>query len=380
MGFLKALGNVASGFSNVGSIASGAGALLGLGKGIAGLFGGDDTKKQMQMQKDLMSYQNDMNKANSLLDYQRQRQLTLDNASLQKQGLRAAGQNTSLGDGSTASAASVGGTSSPNPPSALPSQSSIDSQYAGMINDSSQSLINASLARSQQQLIDEQAENQRIRNITQLKRDIAEYTKLKNEAKNTADRNRYQNMLDEAESQYYKMNAKNKAWILDDDSTMRDLQADMYADMQNTELESKRAYYQNLLDTHDLNKQEKAFYQYKVKHILSQIELNNAQAQDARSHVGVNEANKGLLKQDTKNKEQDYDFNKESWSDRLAAVKLSSVPQSLYHKIQLWHKDGTFEKLDGFQQLGYSIYEACASLGIKPSDAIQVAKLLYLKK
>lgn len=230
MGFLSALGNVASGFSSVGSIASGAGALLGLGKGIAGLFGGDDTKKQMQMQKDLMSYQNDMNKANSLLDYQRQRQLTLDNASLQKQGLRAAGQNTSLGDGSTASAASVGGTSSPNPPSALPSQSSIDSQYAGMINDSSQSLINASLARSQQQLIDEQAENQRIRNITQLKRDIAEFTKLKNEAKNTADRNRYQNMLDEAESQYYKMNAKNRAWSLEDDTTMKDLQADMYAD------------------------------------------------------------------------------------------------------------------------------------------------------
>ncbi len=374
MGILKTLGNIGQGIS---SIANPLGALVGIGSGIAGLVNkGSDNKKQVRQQKELMDYQNDINKANSLLDFQRQRQLTVDNATLQKLGLKQAGQNTALGDGSVASAASVGGTSSPNPPSALPSQSSIDAQYTNMINDSSQSLINASLARSQKQLIDEQAENQRIRNITQLKRDIADYTKLKNEAKNISDRNRYRNMLDEAESQYYKMNAKNKAWSLEDDTTMKDLQADMYADMQNTELESKRAYYQNLLDTHDLNKQEKAFYQYKVKHILSQIELNNAQVQDARSHVGVNEANKGLLKQDTKNKQQDYEFNQQSWSDRLAAIKLSSVPQNLYQKIQLWHKDGTFEKLDGFQQLGYSIYEACSSLGIKPSDAIQLAKLL----
>lgn len=288
MGFLDTLGKIGQGIS---SVANPLGSLVGIGSGIAGLLNkGSDNKKQVRQQKELMDYQNDINKANSLLDYQRQRQLTIDNAALQKMGLRQAGFNTALGDGSVASAASVGGTSSPNPPSALPSQSSIDSQYTNMINDSSQSLINASLARSQQQLIDEQAENQRIRNITQLKRDIAEYTKLKNEAKNTADRNRYQNMLDEAESQYYKMNAKNKAWLLEDDTTMRDLQADMYADMQNTELESKRAYYQNLLDSHDLNKQEKAFYLYKVKHILSQIELNNANAQDARSHVGVNNA------------------------------------------------------------------------------------------
>ena len=368
---LDNLSSVASGFGSVGTIVSGI-------SGVAGLlgFGGDDQKKQVKYQKQLMDYQNQLNQQNSLIDYNRQRELTKDNALLQKLGKRQAGLNTALGDGSVASAASVGGTASPTSPSALPTQSQVDSQYSSMISGASSSLANVSLARSQQELLNEQAENQRIRNITQLKRDIAEYTKLKNEAKNTADRNRYQNMLDEAESQYYKMNAKNKAWMLEDDTTMRDLQADMYADMQNTELESKRAYYQNLLDTHDLNKQEKSFYQYKVKHILSQIELNNAQAQDARSHVGVNNANKLLLNQDKKNKEQDYNFNAASWSDRLAAIKLSSVPQNLYHKIQLWHKDGTFEKLDGFQQLGYSIYEACASLGIKPSDAIQLAKLL----
>lgn len=281
-----------SNITDVASGATGVGTILSVGKGVAGLLGlgKTDQQRQLEDQRKLMDYQNRINQKNSLIDYQRQRALTQDNALLQKLGKRAAGDNTALGNSSVPSAASVGGTSSSSLPSPLPTESQISSQYSSMMNNASSSLVNVSLARSQQHLIDEQAENQRIRNITQLKRDIAEFTKMKNEAKNVADRNRYQNMLDDAESKYYKMNAKNKAWLLEDDTTMRDLQADMYKDMQNTELESKRAYYQTLLDTHDLNKQEKAFYQYKVKYILSQIALNNANAKDSLSHVDVNKA------------------------------------------------------------------------------------------
>lgn len=144
MGFLTTLGNLAKGATSIGSFASGVGSLVGLGKGIAGLFGkNDDTQKQMQMQKELMSYQNDLNRANSLLDYQRQRQLTLDNASLQKQGLKQAGQNTSLGDGSSASAANVGSTSPVSAPSALPTQGSIDAQYAQMMSQSMDTSLKA---------------------------------------------------------------------------------------------------------------------------------------------------------------------------------------------------------------------------------------------
>lgn len=137
MSFLSALGNLAKGVTSVGSIVTG-------GKAIAGLLGGNnDTKKQVKMQKELMDYQNEINRSNSLLDYQRQRQLTIDNASLQKQGLRQAGQNTSLGDGSTASAANVGGTSPVSPPSPLPTQASIDAQYAQMMSQSMDTSLKA---------------------------------------------------------------------------------------------------------------------------------------------------------------------------------------------------------------------------------------------
>lgn len=179
MGFLDTLGKIASGASSVGSIVSPAASLLGLGKGIAGLFhSSDDTKKQMKMQKELMAYQNDMNKANSLLDYQRQRQLTIDNAALQKMGMRQAGLNTALGDGSVASAANVGSTSSTTPPSALPTQSSIDSQYLGMINDTSASLSSSALQDSQKQLIDSQRHSQDIKNAFEIDRQIAEIESL----------------------------------------------------------------------------------------------------------------------------------------------------------------------------------------------------------
>lgn len=363
MNFLKTLGGIASAFTPIGSIASGVGSLIGLGQGVAGLFKkGDDSKKQIAQQKELMDYQNKINNANSLLDYQRQRQLTLDNASLQKMGLRAAGQNTALGDGSTASAATINPVNGVSAPSPLPSQSLIDSQYASMIDNASSSLTNVSLARSQQQLLNEQAENQRLRNITQLKRDIAEYTKLKNEAKNIADRNRYRNMLDDAESQYYAMNAKNRAWMLEDDTTMRDLQADMYADMQNAELESKRAYYQNLLDKHDLNKQEKALYEYKVRYLDSQIELNKAKTQDSLSHVGVNNATSRNLDSLTNlNEIEEYvkDASKED-AIQLAHLQVQehgpqSISEDMWSIFNNWDKASVGQRTRAIFEIAPSI-------------------------
>lgn len=355
MGFLKTL-------SDIGSAANSFGSVLGVAQGVAGLLGGNDNRKQIQQQKELMDYQNSINQRNSLIDYNRQRELSKDNAMLQKIGLRQAGMNTSLGDGSVASAASVGGTSPTSSPSSLPSQSQIDSQYSSMIDNASSSLTNVSLARSQQQLLDEQAENQRLRNITQLKRDIAEYTKLKNDAKNISDRNRYRNMLDEAESQYYAMNAKNRAWMLDDDTTMRDLQADMYADMQNTELESKRAYYLNLLDKHDLNKQEKALYKYKVRYLDSQIELNKAKAQDSLSHVGVNNATSRNLDSLTNLNEIEQYVKDASKEDAITLAHLQvqehgpqSISEDMWSIFNNWDNASVGQRIRAFAEITPSI-------------------------
>lgn len=121
MGFFSSL---LGGIANVGGAITGLGAI---GDGISSLFGGDTSsttqaknlaKQQFQMQQQLNQQQNDFAKENALLDYQRQRELTRDNASLQQEGKIQAGINPSTGDGSTAAVASVNPVAAPSAGSA----------------------------------------------------------------------------------------------------------------------------------------------------------------------------------------------------------------------------------------------------------------------
>lgn len=142
MGLLSTLSDIASGVSSVGSIASGV-------KGVAGLlgFGGNPQKQQLKYQKQLLDYQNKLNRENATVDYQRQRQITADAPLLDKIGMKQAGINTSQGS-TSANASSAPQISSPSVPSPLPTQSSIDAQYAQMANSPIQGL-NAQLVKAQ---------------------------------------------------------------------------------------------------------------------------------------------------------------------------------------------------------------------------------------
>lgn len=141
MGFFSGL---LGGLSSIGSAITGIGAIK---DGVSSLFGGDttDTKQakklaqqQFQMQQALNQQQNEFAKQNSLLDYQRQRELTRDNASLQQEGKIQAGINPSTGDGSIAAAASVNPTAAPSAGSApsidVASLTNASTQRAEMFN------------------------------------------------------------------------------------------------------------------------------------------------------------------------------------------------------------------------------------------------------
>nr|WP_294859862.1 hypothetical protein [Prevotella sp.] len=121
MGFFSSL---LGGIANVGGAITGLGAIS---DGISSLFGGDTSstkqakklaQQQFQMQQQLNQQQNDFAKENALLDYQRQRELTRDNASLQQEGKIQAGVNPATSDGSTAAAASVNPVAAPSAGSA----------------------------------------------------------------------------------------------------------------------------------------------------------------------------------------------------------------------------------------------------------------------
>lgn len=315
MGFLSTLAGIASGAGSIGAIGSAIG-------GVAGLlgFGHNDQKQQLKSQKELMAYQNQLNQQNALLDYERQRQLTQDSPSLFKTGLKQAGINSAfINGGSQVGAAShVNPISPASPPSPLPTQSQVDSQYSSMINDSASVLSNLALQRSQIGLIQEQAENQRQRNLTQVQRDIAELRQRAAEARSVELRNQYERQLKEAESRYYEMNAKNKAWILENDSVMADLQSYYYGDMKVAELENLRADYLNKSEDANLKKTERQFYKYRARLIESQILANKSSAADSLSHVGVNRTTTRL---NTANAH----FIEKGMDDNLAILKSERV-------------------------------------------------------
>lgn len=123
-GLLGGLGKLVSPIASIGSAITGIGAIK---DGVSSLFGGDTTEtqqakklaqQQFQMQQALNQQQNEFAKQNSLLDYQRQRELTRDTASLQQEGKINAGVNPANSDGSVASAASVNSTAAPSAGSA----------------------------------------------------------------------------------------------------------------------------------------------------------------------------------------------------------------------------------------------------------------------
>ena len=325
MKFLDSLSNIASGATSVGAIGSAV-------SGVAGLlgFGRNDQKQQVKYQKELMDYQNQINQQNALLDYERQRQLTRDNPSLYKEGLKAAGINSAFGNGSSvASSSSVNPVSPASPPSALPTQSQVDSQYSQMINDSASALSNLALQRSQIGLINEQAENQRMRNLTQMQRDIAELRERAANANSLEIRNKYEQQLKEVESRYYEMNAKNKAWILENDSVMADLQAYYYGDMETAKLENLRADYLNKSEDTSLKKTEREFYKYRARLVDSQILANKASAIDSFSHVDVNKSTVDVNKATAKKLDVDS-----LPSDMVQILTRSKQGRSALYKLE----------------------------------------------
>lgn len=181
MGFFSSL---LGGIANVGGAITGLGAI---GDGISSLFGGDTSStkqakslanQQFKMQQALNQQQNDFAKENALLDYQRQRELTRDNASLQQEGKIQAGINPSTGDGSTAAAASV------NPVAAPSAGSAPTIDVAALTNASTQraQMFNALLSNTADiERVKEDTRGKRIQNDRDELSFIDQLDKLHNE-------------------------------------------------------------------------------------------------------------------------------------------------------------------------------------------------------
>lgn len=360
-------------FVGASMIAAG-GSLLG---GVLGIGGANSSaKKSYKYNKALMAQQQEYARENSATQYARQRELTSDSWLLNKEGMRNAGLNPAFMDGAQNGTANVDQAASPsNGGVTVPTP-----DLSNVVNSGVQNLIAINNARADNRLKNSQAQLNETKQLTAFQEALADLATKRANAKTFEAKAELDSALLETKKMYEKMSIKNQAFILDNERAMSDIKAFYAPEEYSTHLNTLKANLQQAYYSGLIRKKDYESYDKRLSNELLQgqarASLDRAKTITEGTIQGLNRANQGLVGQETKNKEQEFNFNQESWSDRLGAIKLSSVPQNLYHKIQLWHKDGTFEKLDGFQQLGCSIYEACSSLGIKPSDAIQLAKLL----
>lgn len=144
-------------------------ALIGAGSsalgGAVGLLT-NSAHRQYKYQKKLMQLQNTMNQENATIAYNRSRQLTQDQAMLEKQGKLNAGINAAFGeDGKVASAASAPqspGVSIPPPPDVMGSLSSFQSGINNAVNQ----LIGLSTAKANVAKLNAETEGVQIDNLT----------------------------------------------------------------------------------------------------------------------------------------------------------------------------------------------------------------------
>lgn len=328
------------------AVGAGISSALGIGSGAMNYRNQKKlAEQQFKYQQQLNAEQQQYARENADIQYQRQRDLTSDSWLLNKQGMRAAGLNPAFMDGTSNPSASVDAAASPNAGSVgLPSAPQID--LADSANQGVQTLLAVKQNAAQVDLINEQAENMRQRNITQLQKDLADLANKIADTKGKDIQNKYIELYNEAESRYYEQNAKNKAYKLDNDTFMSDMDAMLYPQMKILDLQEKAASIEKILAEGQLTRKDVQYYKYKLNLIKSQIRKNDAEANDAQSHVGVNksqvelndsqkelnEANKDKVIEEKKHQITENDIQNLTKYDVVKAAKLAVKergPQSI---------------------------------------------------
>ena len=246
--------------------------------------------QQYDLQSRLNQQQQDFARENSLLDYNRTRELTQDSWKLNKLGMMQAGINPAFKDGSNA-VANSNPTASPSAGSAqggsAPTVQPVDAIRA--IDNGVGNFLLAQKQSSEIELTKQQAENVRQDNLTKLQRDLADLASKKANAKNDEERaqlsklervlksrlfeNEYQALLAEANSR------KTKATV----------DAKIYEDMQMQELTNKRAEYLQIVENTNLTKKERAKAAAEIREIDARIRKIDAETEGQKLENKFNE-------------------------------------------------------------------------------------------
>lgn len=306
-------------------------ALIGAGSsaigGAVGLLT-NSAHRQYKYQKKLMQLQNSMNQENATIAYNRSRELTQDQATLEKQGKMNAGINTAFGqNGNVANAASApqsDGVSIPSPPDVL---GSLNSFQTG-INNAVNQLISAATARANVRKLNSETEGIDIDNLTRNYRNMkqaglltAQIDKLTKETLHQSIINRYADSREAASAE----EANARANIASMDASVRGAMNDI-------DYLNKVQDVQNKFATGELTKRQADVELKKLAVMDSEISKNYSSAALDRASVSVANEQAHLYRTQWENQDIDNYIKNESAPALIKAAQLASEergPQSI---------------------------------------------------
>lgn len=310
-------------------------ALIGAGSsalgGVVGLLS-NSAHRQYKYQKKLMQQQNAMNQENATIAYNRSRQLTQDQALLEKQGKLNAGINTAFGqDGNVSNAASApqsDGVSIPTPPDVMGSLNSFQSGINNAVNQ----LVSAATARANVRKLNSEADGLDIDNLTRNYRNMKQAGLLTAQIDKMTKETLHQSIVNKhAESREAAAEEEDNAR-----ANIASMDASIRGAMNEIDYLNKVQDIQNKIATGELTKRQGAVELKKLSLMDSQIRVNNASAGELNTRSQLNVENTRGVALDNRLKTLTFD-NKlvESFESaeqsklRTVGMKLKNLPHSV---------------------------------------------------
>ena len=265
-------------------------ALIGAGSsalgGVVGLLT-NSAHRQYNYQKKLMQQQNAMNQENATIAYNRSRQLTQDQALLEKQGKLNAGINTAFGqDGNVANAASAPQSDGVSIPTPLDVMGSLNSFQSG-INNAVNQLVSASTARANVRKLNSEADGLDIDNLTRNYRNMKQAGLLTAQIDKMTKETLHQSIVNKyAESRESAADEEDNAR-----ANIASMDASIRGAMNEIDYLNKVQDIQNKIATGELTKNQAVVELKKLSVMDSQINLNNASAGELNTRSALNVSN-----------------------------------------------------------------------------------------
>lgn len=306
--------------------------LASAGAGVLGsLVGG---AMDYNYQKKLMARQNQYNKENATTAYNRQRELTQDQAYLSQLGKMKAGINTAFGtDGNVTSSANVDQAS----PVSVPSPLGMGQQ----LGTSLRSFMQDSLVNAQRKNVESDTTAKNIDNATRAMENALKIKKLNqdigvgmlNYAKDAfkfAVDKQYYDRQQSAKTDEMEQNAERAEAL----QQIEAINAKFAEAKTEADVNILKQQFENLKKVYDLTDAQIVTEKGKPRVQLSEVRKNNASANQSNTAAALNEENKNKVHEETEGIKKDNEYKQKSMYDRLALAafeaqkaKLATLPK-----------------------------------------------------